>query len=42
MTRLEANYQFIIDGIGKLDRGQEKLAEVLKEHELNTRKGRAD
>lgn len=42
MTRLEANYQFIIDGIGKLDRGQERMAETLNQHERNTRKGRAE
>lgn len=33
VTRIEANYQFILDGIVKLEKGQEKLADVIDKHE---------
>jgi predicted nuclease with TOPRIM domain len=37
LTRLEANYEFIISGISDLRKGQEKIAESLNEHEKSTR-----
>ena len=38
VTLLEANYGHIIAGIAKIERGQEKLAEALYQHEQSTRR----
>lgn len=38
VTVLEANYQHIINGIAKLEKGQENLVEALKDHERSTAK----
>ena len=40
VTVLEANYQHIINGIAKLERGQDNLVDALKEHERSTAKVR--
>ena len=40
VTVLEANYKHIIDGIVKLEKGQDQLVDALKEHERSTAKSK--
>jgi len=45
LTRLETNYDYIKSGVERLERGQDRVVDALKEHERNTvtmiRKGKS-